>query len=210
MQRFTRETLAEKKAQEEKRLTGTAIKKLLICGGTGCHATGSIALKETLENELEAKGLQEKVEVVETGCNGFCAVGPLMVIQPDGVFYQKIKVEDVPELVEEHLVNNKQVERLFYKNPVNKKRIPKQDDIPFFAHQMPRALRNKGLIDPESIDDYIGRDGYQGATKALLDMTPDDIIEQVKVSGMRGRGGAGFPTGMKWAFAKARIGRAHV
>ena len=206
MQRFTRETLAEKKAQEEKRLTGTAIKKLLICGGTGCHATGSIALKETLENELEAKGLQEKVEVVETGCNGFCAVGPLMVIQPDGVFYQKIKVEDVPELVEEHLVNNKQVERLFYKNPVNKKRIPKQDDIPFFAHQMPRALRNKGLIDPESIDDYIGRDGYQGATKALLDMNPDDIIEQVKLSGMRGRGGAGFPTGMKWAFAKASPG----
>ena len=206
MQRFTRETLAEKKAQEEKRLTGTAIKKLLICGGTGCHATGSIALKETLENELEAKGLQEKVQVVETGCNGFCAVGPLMVIQPDGVFYQKIKVEDVPELVEEHLVNNKQVERLFYKNPVNKKRIPKQDDIPFFAHQMPRALRNKGLIDPESIDDYIGRDGYQGATKALLDMNPDDIIEQVKLSGMRGRGGAGFPTGMKWAFAKASPG----
>ncbi len=206
MQRLTREALAEKKDQEEKRLTDTSIKKLLICGGTGCHATGSLALRETLENELETKGLQDKVQVVETGCNGFCAMGPLMVIQPDGVFYQKIKAEDVPELVEEHLVNNKQVERLLYKNPVNKKKIPKQDDIPFFAHQMPRALRNKGLIDPESIDDYIGRDGYQGAVKALLDMSPDDIIEQVKVSGMRGRGGAGFPTGMKWAFAKASPG----
>ena len=180
MHRLTRETLAEKQAQEEKRLTDTSTKKLLICGGTGCHAMGSIALKETLDKELEAKGLQDKAQVIETGCNGFCAMGPLMVIQPDGVFYQKIKAEDVPELVEEHLVNNKQVERLLYKNPVNKKRIPKQDDIPFFAHQMPRALRNKGIIDPESIDDYIGRGGYKGTARALLDITPDDIIEQVK------------------------------
>ena len=206
MQRLTRETLAEKQEQEAGRLADTSIKKLLICGGTGCHATGSIALKETLEKELDAKGLQGKVAVVETGCNGFCAMGPILVVQPDGVFYQKIKAEDVPELVEEHLVNGQQVKRLLYKNPVDKKRIPRQDDIPFFAHQKPRALRNKGLIDPESIDDYIGRDGYLGAAKALLDITPDDIIEQVKVSGMRGRGGAGFPTGMKWAFAKASPG----
>ncbi len=206
MQRLTRETLAEKQAQEKKRLTDTTIKKLLICGGTGCHATGSIALKETLVNELAAKGLQEKVQVIETGCNGFCAMGPLMVIQPDGVFYQKIKPEDVPELVEEHLINNKQVKKLLYKNPVTKKRIPIQDDIPFFAHQMPRALRNKGIIDPESIDDYIGRDGYQGAARALLEIEPADIVEQVKISGMRGRGGAGFPTGMKWAFAQSSPG----
>jgi len=207
MQRLTRETLAEKQAREKQRLTDTTVKKLLICGGTGCHATGSIALKETLENELAAKGLQEKAQVIETGCNGFCAMGPLMVIQPDGVFYQKIKSEDVPELVEEHLINNNQVKKLLYKNPVTKKRIPIQDDIPFFANQMPRALRNKGIIDPESIDDYIGRDGYQGVAKALLDIAPDDIVEQVKISGMRGRGGAGFPTGMKWAFAKASPGK---
>ncbi len=198
--------LAEKQAQEGRRLADTSVKKLLICGGTGCHATGSIAVKETLERELEAKGLLDKAQVIETGCNGFCAMGPLMVVQPDGVFYQKIKTDDVPELVDEHLINNKQLERLLYKDPVTKKRIPKQDDIPFFAHQMPRALRNKGIIDPESIDDYIGRDGYQGVVRALLDITPDDIIEQVKISGMRGRGGAGFPTGMKWAFAKASPG----
>jgi len=206
MQRLTRETLAEKREQEAARLSDASIKKLLICGGTGCHATGSLALKETLEKELDAKGLQDKVAVIETGCNGFCAMGPLLVLQPEGIFYQKIKAEDVSELVEEQLVNGNQVKRLLYKNPVDKKRIPKQDDIPFFAHQKPRALRNKGLIDPESIDDYIGRDGYQGAAKALLDISPDDIIEQVKISGMRGRGGAGFPTGMKWAFAKASPG----
>ena len=206
MRRLTRETLAEKQAEESRRLADTSVKKLLICGGTGCHATGSVALKETLENELDAKGLKDKVRVVETGCNGFCAMGPLTVVQPDGVFYQKIKADDVPELVQEHLINNKQLERLLYKNPVTKKRIPKQDDIPFFAYQMPRALRNKGVIDPESIDDYIGRDGYRGCAKALLDMSPDDIVEQVKISGMRGRGGAGFPTGMKWAFAKESPG----
>ena len=206
MDRLTRETLAEKQAQEGKRLADTSTRKLLICGGTGCHATGSIALKETLKTELENKGLQDKVQLIETGCNGFCAMGPLMVVQPEGVFYQKIKADDVPELVEAQLVNNKQLERLLYKDPVTKKRIPKQDDIPFFAYQKPRALRNKGVIDPESIDDYIGRDGYRGASKALLDSTPDDIVEQVKISGMRGRGGAGFPTGMKWAFAKASPG----
>ncbi len=206
MQRLTRETLVDKQAAEKQRLADTSVKKLLICGGTGCHATGSIALKKTLESELENKGLRDKVQVIETGCNGFCAMGPLMVIQPDGVFYQKIKAEDVPELIDEHLVNNKQVKHLLFKDPVTKKRIPKQDDIPFFAHQMPRALRNKGVIDPESIDDYIGRDGYQGACRALLDITPDDIVEQVKISGIRGRGGAGFPTGLKWGFAKASPG----
>ena len=206
MHRLTRETLAEKQAKEAKRLNDTAKKKLLICGGTGCHATGSLALKETLEKELANQDLLDKVEIVETGCNGFCAMGPLMVVAPDGIFYQKIKAEDVPELVEQHLVDNKPLERLLYKNPVDKKRIARQDDIPFFAHQMPRALRNKGLIDPESIDDYIGRGGYLGTAKALLDITPDNIIEAVKISGMRGRGGAGFPTGIKWAFAKATPG----
>ena len=174
---------------------------LLICGGTGCHATGSIPIKEALLKEVNGNGLAEKVKVVETGCNGFCAKGPLLVVQPDNIFYQKLSVEDIPELVQEQLVNGKPVERLLYKDPVTKKRIPEQTEIPFFAHQMPRALRNKGVIDPEQIDDYIARDGYLGAAKALLEMTPMQIVEQMKLSGLRGRGGAGFPTGLKWEFA---------
>lgn len=174
---------------------------LLVCGGTGCHATGSIAVMDALQKELEEKNLTENFKVVETGCNGFCALGPLMVVQPGDIFYQKLKVDDIPKLVEEHFVNGKPVEKFFYKDPVSKKRIAVQTEIAFFAHQMPRALRNKGLIDPEQINDYIGRDGYLGVAKALFDMTPEDIIEQMKLSGLRGRGGAGFPTGLKWDFA---------
>ncbi len=174
---------------------------LLICGGTGCHATGSIRVKDALLAAIEEKGLGETVQVIETGCNGFCAMGPLLVVHPGDIFYQKLSVEDMPELVESHLINGKPVERLFYKDPVSKAKIAVQTKIPFFAHQMPRALRNKGLIDPESIDEYIGRDGYIGVAKALFDMTPQQIIEEMKISGMRGRGGAGFPTGVKWDFA---------
>lgn len=176
---------------------------LLICGGTGCHATGSIKVKDVLEAEIAANNLTEKVEVVETGCNGFCAMGPIMVVHPGDIFYQKIKVEDVPDIVKQHLIDGKPLERLFYKDPNTKKRIECQNDIPFFAHQQPRSLRNKGLIDPESLDDYIARDGYQGAAIALLEMSSDEIIAEMKTSGLRGRGGAGFPAGVKWEFAKA-------
>lgn len=175
---------------------------LLICGGTGCHATGSIKVIDVTREEVKAKGLENSVKVVETGCNGFCALGPIVVVQPEGVFYEKVKPEDVPELIESHLIKKTHLERLFYKDPVSKKRIARQDDIPFFHNQLPRALRNKGIIDPELIDDYIARDGYQGAAKALLEMTPEQIIEQMKLSGLRGRGGAGFPTGVKWGFAR--------
>ncbi len=179
---------------------------LLLCGGTGCHATGSIKVKDALQQEIDAKGLTAKVEVVETGCNGFCAMGPIMVVHPGDIFYQKIKLEDIPAIVENHLINGTPVEKLLYADPVTKKSLSSQIDIPFFAHQMPRALRNKGLIDPESIDDYIGRDGYMGAARALLGMQPADIIEQMKISGLRGRGGAGFPTGVKWDFASKSPG----
>jgi NADH-quinone oxidoreductase subunit F/NAD(P)H dehydrogenase (quinone)/NADP-reducing hydrogenase subunit HndC len=179
---------------------------LLICGGTGCHATGSIPVKEALEKEIENRDLGDKFKVVETGCNGFCAVGPILTIFPEGAFYQKLSAEDVPELVEEHLIKGNFVEKLLYKDPVSKKVIPLQNDIPFFSNQMPRSLRNKGLIDPEQLDDYIATDGYLGAAKALFEMTPKDIIEQVKISGLRGRGGAGFPTGVKWDFAQKSQG----
>ena len=117
----------------------------LICGGTGCHATGSIAVKTALEQEIEAKGIADRVKVVETGCNGFCAMGPLLVVHPGDIFYQKLTVDDIPELVESQFVKGQAVERLLYKDPVSKQRIASQKDIPFFAHQMPRALRNKGL-----------------------------------------------------------------
>ena len=174
---------------------------LLICGGTGCHATGSIRVRDALAAAIAEKGLEEKTRVIETGCNGFCAMGPILVVHPGDTFYQKLSVEDIPELVESHLIGGKPVERLLYKDPVSKARITAQTDIPFFSHQMPRALRNKGLIDPERIDEYIGRDGYFGAAKALFDMTPQQIIAEMKISGLRGRGGAGFPAGVKWDFA---------
>jgi NADH:ubiquinone oxidoreductase subunit F (NADH-binding)/(2Fe-2S) ferredoxin/Pyruvate/2-oxoacid:ferredoxin oxidoreductase delta subunit len=206
MGRMTVAELAKIKAENADRLAFKDKTYLLLCGGTGCHATGSLKVKEALLEELEKAGLGQTVDVVETGCNGFCAMGPIMVVHPGEIFYQKLKVDDMAEVVESHLVKGKPVQRLLYKDPVGKARIPVQDEIPFFAHQMPRALRNKGLIDPEQIDDYIARDGYRGGAKALLELGPDDIIEEMKASGMRGRGGAGFPTGMKWAFAKASPG----
>ena len=197
-----------KKIQEKRKreFDAPGMRQLLICGGTGCHATGSIAVKEALEKEIEANGLSDTCKVVETGCNGFCAVGPLMVVHPEGTFYQKISAKAIPDIVQSHLVEGKPVEKFLFKDPGTKKRIPHQDDIPFFANQMPRALRNKGLIDPESIEDYIRNDGYQGAHKALTEMTPEEIIEQIKRAGLRGRGGAGFPTGLKWQFAHGTPG----
>ncbi|KJS32992.1 MAG: NADH dehydrogenase [Desulfatitalea sp. BRH_c12] len=206
MPNFTIDDLKAIKARQADRLAFKGKTYLLICGGTGCHATGSLKVKEALINELAAKQLQDKVEVVETGCNGFCAMGPLMVVHPGDIFYQKMTIEDIPVIVQDHLIDGKPVEKLLYKDPVTKKHIAEQTQIPFFAHQMPRALRNKGLINPESIDDYIVRDGYLGAARALMDMTPEEIIEQMKVAGLRGRGGAGFPTGVKWDFARKSPG----
>ncbi|MGD9188223.1 MAG: NAD(P)H-dependent oxidoreductase subunit E, partial [Desulfobacteraceae bacterium] len=201
MPKFTVDDLKSIKKQRTARTNFEDKTYLLICGGTGCHATGSIKVMDVLQKELTAKGLQEKVEIVETGCNGFCAVGPLMVVKPGDIFYQKIKLDDIPKIVDEHLVNGKPVKKLLYKDPASKEIIATLSDIPFFAHQQPVSLRNKGVINPESIDDYIARDGYLGAARALNEMTPEEIIEQMKISGLRGRGGAGFPTGVKWYFA---------
>jgi len=181
--------------------TGPGLKHLLLCGGTGCHATGSIKVKEALLGAIEKKGMSDNFLVIETGCNGFCAQGPVMVVQPDGVFYQLIQPEDTTEIVEEHLINGRPVERLLYTDPNTKKIIQQFKDIPFFSEQLPLVLKNKGAVDPELIDDYIGMDGYFGAAKALLEMSSQEIIETMKTSGLRGRGGAGFPTGMKWEFA---------
>jgi len=202
-------TIAELNAVQEKAaavLSEPDVFHLMVCGGTGCHATGSIAVIERLREDVAQKGLQDKVRVIETGCNGFCAMGPILVVHPGDIFYQKLSADDVSVIIDEHIINGKPVEKYFYKDPVSKKKIPSQDDIPFFANQMPRALRNKGLIDPESIDDYIARDGYQAVAKALHELAADQIIEEVKTSGLRGRGGAGFPAGLKWSFAKGSPG----
>ncbi|MEE9505135.1 MAG: NAD(P)H-dependent oxidoreductase subunit E, partial [Thermodesulfobacteriota bacterium] len=173
---------------------------LLICAGTGCTSNRSLQVREALEEEIKRKGLQDEAKVVITGCNGFCAVGPILVVYPEGIFYQKLTPEDVPHLVEEHILKGRPVTRLMYTEPTTKKAIPLLSEINFFSHQVLRALRNRGMIDPESIDEYIARDGYRGLGKALTSMTSKDIIEEMKKSGLRGRGGAGFPTHLKWQF----------
>jgi NADH-quinone oxidoreductase subunit F/NAD(P)H dehydrogenase (quinone)/NADP-reducing hydrogenase subunit HndC len=179
---------------------------VLICAGTGCVASGALAVKKALEQELATRNLQDEIQVVTTGCNGFCAAGPVMVVYPDGIFYQKLKSEDMPHLVEEHFLKGRPVQRLMYQEPVKKELVPAMKDIPFFGLQVLRALRNRGIIDAEKIDEYIARDGYLALGKALKEMTPADIIQEIKLSGLRGRGGAGFSTGLKWEFAAGAKG----
>ncbi len=171
---------------------------VMLCGGTGCIAGGSLKIKNALDEELKNRGLENEINVVLTGCNGFCAQGPVMTVYPEDIFYEKVTVKDIPVIVEEHFIKGRPVERLMYKEPARKQTIPLMKDIPFFSLQVLRALRNKGLVDPEKIEEYIARDGYQAAAKALTEMTSEQIIEEMKKSGLRGRGGAGFPTGLKW------------
>jgi NADH:ubiquinone oxidoreductase subunit F (NADH-binding)/(2Fe-2S) ferredoxin/NAD-dependent dihydropyrimidine dehydrogenase PreA subunit len=176
--------------------------QLMLCSGTGCQANKAIPFRDALAGELERRGLAEEVKIIETGCNGFCAVGPVMLVQPEGIYYQKLTPEVVPHLVEEHFLKGRPVKKLFYVEPASKETIPRMEEIPFFAKQVFWVMRNKGIIDPEVIEEYIARDGYFGAAKALQEMTPEAIIEEVKTSGLRGRGGAGFPAGLKWEFAR--------
>jgi NADH-quinone oxidoreductase subunit F/NAD(P)H dehydrogenase (quinone)/NADP-reducing hydrogenase subunit HndC len=169
-------------------------------------ASRSLAVKKALEQELVARNLQEEIRVVITGCNGFCAAGPVMVVYPDGIFYQKLTPEDMPQLVEEHFLKGRPVQRLMYKEPVKRELIPAMKDIPFFGLQVLRALRNRGIIDAEKIEEYIARDGYLALDKALNSMKPEEIFREIKESGLRGRGGAGFSTGLKWEFAAGSRG----
>jgi NADH:ubiquinone oxidoreductase subunit F (NADH-binding)/(2Fe-2S) ferredoxin/ferredoxin len=173
---------------------------LMVCAGTGCVACNALKVKDTLKDEIKSRGLENEIQIVLTGCNGFCANGPIMSVQPDDIFYQKLKPEDVPLIVEEHLLKGRPVEKFMFRDTGTKSAVPRMNDIPFFKLQILRALRNKGMIDPENIEDYISRDGYQGAARALLELTPEEIIKIMKDSGLRGRGGAGFPTGLKWEF----------
>ena len=179
---------------------------VMLCAGTGCVSNGSFRIKETLERELKKHNLQNEVAVVMTGCNGFCAQGPVMVVKPDDIFYQLLTDDDIAHLVEEHFLKGRPVQKLMYTPPAEELPVPKMSDIGFFNKQRLIALRNRGMIDPEQIDEYIARDGYTALAKALNEMTPEQIIEEIKLSGLRGRGGAGFPTGRKWELARAANG----
>ncbi|KPL24472.1 MAG: hydrogenase [Phycisphaerae bacterium SM1_79] len=179
---------------------------IMLCAGTGCVSNKSFKIQEALEAELKKHNLQDEIRVVLTGCNGFCAQGPVMVVKPDDIFYQLLKVEDIPHLVEEHFLKGRPVQRLLYTPPAEELPVPTMSDIGFFSKQRLIALRNRGLIDPEQIDEYIARDGYTALAKVLTEMTPEQIIEEIKTSGLRGRGGAGFPTGRKWELCRAAEG----
>jgi NADH:ubiquinone oxidoreductase subunit F (NADH-binding)/(2Fe-2S) ferredoxin len=171
----------------------------LICAGAQCLAVGGNGFEDVLREELKNHGLEEEISVVETGCMGACQLGPLMVVYPEGIMYTKVKPEDAKEIVEEHLLKSKPVKRLMWKT--EKKELPVLNEIPFFAKQTKIVLRNCGLINPEDINEYIVQGGYEALSKAITGMTSQDVIKVVKDSGLRGRGGAGFPTGMKWEFA---------
>jgi NADH-quinone oxidoreductase subunit F len=173
---------------------------------TGCRAYGAEEIRDAFVSEIEERGLQDKVDIIETGCHGFCAKAPVMAIDPMGVFYQQITTDDVPEIVSETIMNGNVIERLVYEDPETGEKATLVEDVPFYKHQMKVVLRNCGQIDPKDISQYIARNGYAAASKALTEMTPDDVIESVKSSGLRGRGGAGFPTGLKWQFARASKG----
>ena len=174
---------------------------VLVCGGTGCEASGSASTYQLLVDEIGRRGLADEVEVVHTGCRGFCAMGPIVIVYPEGIFYCQVHGDDIPHLVEETLIKGRIVPELTYKEPASHEAVPFYDEIPFYTKQLRIILRNCGMIDPEKIEEYIARDGYAGMAKALTEMTPDQILKEMLDSGLRGRGGAGFPTGMKWKFA---------
>ncbi|HEY5530127.1 MAG TPA: NADH-quinone oxidoreductase subunit NuoF, partial [Thermoleophilia bacterium] len=175
---------------------------VLICTGGGCIASGALAVSAAFTKELEDQGLAQDVAVIETGCLGPCAVGPVALIYPDAVFYQNIKIEDVHEIVEEHLLKGRIVERLVSHAPGTDKTFAEMQDVEFFNRQVKIVLRNSGIIDPLKIEEYIAREGYQALAKVLTEMTTEQVVSEVLRSGLRGRGGAGFPTGLKWKFAR--------
>ena len=176
-------------------------KDILCCGGTGCHASCAQEIMDNLRAEIKAAGLENDVNVVQTGCFGFCAQGPIVKVMPDNIFYVQVKPEDAAEIVTKHIVNHEPVERLLFVEPMLKQAIHDYAQMSFYAKQSRIALRNCGLIDPEKIEDYIANDGYLGLTKCLFEMTPDQVVQTVLNSGICGRGGAGFPTGLKWKIA---------
>ena len=176
---------------------------VLVCGGTGCTSSNSEKIIEALKEEIAKNGLEKEINVVRTGCFGLCALGPIMIVYPEGSFYSRVTVEDIPEIVEEHLLKGRIVKRLLYQETVVEDGIKSLNETDFYAKQRRTALRNCGVINPENIDEYIAMDGYAALGKVLTEMTPQEVIDVVSASGLRGRGGAGFPTGRKWSFAAA-------
>ena len=180
---------------------------ILVCGGTGCSSSNSQALIDELNRELEEKGLAGEVQVIKTGCFGLCALGPVVIVYPEGCFYSHVTVEDIPEIVEEHILKGRIVTRLLYQETVvDDSTIKNLNHTKFYEKQTRVALRNCGVINPENIDEYIAMDGYEALGRVLTQMTPDEVIQVVKDSGLRGRGGGGFPTGQKWLFARQSPG----
>jgi NADP-reducing hydrogenase subunit HndC len=179
----------------------------MVCAGTGCSSSNSPRIIKSFEEHITEKGLEGEIKVVQTGCFGLCALGPIVIVYPEGVFYSRVTPEDVPEIVEEHLLKGRIVQRLVYEESLDEANIVKSlSEVDFYKKQMRLALRNCGVIDPESIDEYIANDGYLALQKALTEMTPEEVIAEVKKSGLRGRGGAGFPTGLKWEFTQKAPG----
>lgn len=176
--------------------------EILVCGGTGCVSSGSMTIADDLTNAIESRGLADKIKVIKTGCFGFCEKGPIVLIQPDNVFYIQVTPADVKDIIEQHIVGGKRVERLLYEEPIIHKKIINSNDIPFYKKQMRIALRNCGMINPENITEYIAAEGFQALGKCLTELDGDAIIALLKKSGLRGRGGGGFPTGIKWEAAQ--------
>jgi len=175
---------------------------ILVCNGTACLASESEKVKKNLELILKARGYENEVSVIKTGCFGFCEQGPIVKIEPDNVFYTRVGPKDAKDIIDEHIVKGRKVERLLYREPKENKIINNQEDMPFYKKQLRIALRNCGLINPEDIYEYIAFGGYEALGKAITHMTRDDVINEVKKSGLRGRGGGGFPTGLKWEITK--------
>jgi len=179
---------------------------VLVCGGTGCTSSGCQKVQEALATSLKREGLDKEVAVVQTGCFGFCRLGPIVIVYPEGAFYTQVKPEDVPDIVTEHLIKGKLVERLLFKEEMHEKPVSLYGDIDFYKKQHRIALRNCGAINPEKIGEYFAVDGYQALAKVLHTMTPQEVIDTIKASGLRGRGGGGFLTGAKWEFAARAVG----
>lgn len=178
---------------------------VLICGGTGCTSSGSVQIKKEFEENIKKFNLENEIEVVQTGCFGLCALGPIVIVYPEGSFYSMVKPEDVAEIVEQHLYKGIVVKRLLYKETVEGDKIKPLSEVNFYKKQHRVALRNCGVINPEKIDEYIATGGYKALEKVLTEMTPDEVIQTIKDSGLRGRGGGGFPTGVKWSFAAQQV-----
>lgn len=176
-------------------------RELLVCCDTGCTSSNSLEIVSELENEIKKSGIQDKVSVRLTGCFGFCAQGPIVKVYPDNVFYVKVEPSDAEKIVQSHLIRNTVVEELLYEEESLSKKVEEQEEMSFYKKQLRIALKNCGLIDPDSIEEYIANDGYLALGKCLTSLTPQEVIAEVKTSGLRGRGGAGFPTGSKWEAA---------